>query len=61
MREVYGTADVERVSMLLDNVIAACAEQQIPETRQLGRTLQSWRTGILAHHTTGASNGQPNA
>jgi transposase len=48
---------VERASLLLDNVIAACEEEQIPEMRRLGRTLQSWRTEILAHHTTGASNG----
>jgi transposase len=57
LREVYGTGDVERASLLLDNVIAACEEEQIPEMRRLGRTLQSWRTEILAHHTTGASNG----
>ena len=57
LRGVYETTDVERAALLLDNVVAACQEEQIPELRRLGRTLKSWRTGILAHHTTGASNG----
>ena len=57
LREVYGTGEVEQASMLLDNVIAACGEERIPEMRRMGRTLTSWRTEILAHHTTEASNG----
>lgn len=61
LREMYGTGDVERASLLLDNVIAACEEEQIPEMRRLGRTLQSWRTEILAHHSTGGATGRPRA
>src|SRR5437588_12918696 len=33
----------------------ACAF--VAEIRSLGRTLSAWRTEILAHYTTGASNG----
>lgn len=57
LRAVYATTDAETASLLLDNVIAACEEERIPELRRLGRTLKSWRTEILAHHLTGASNG----
>src|SRR5207247_9134059 len=37
--------------------IAGCAEDDVEEIRALGRTLAAWRTEILAHHETGASNG----
>ncbi len=35
----------------------AVAEDDVEEIRSLGRTLAAWRTEILAHHETGASNG----
>ena len=57
LRGVYATRDVGEAAVLLENVIAACEEERIPELRRLGRTLKSWRTEILAHHTTGAGNG----
>ena len=57
LRGVYRTGDLEEARLLLDNVIAACQEERIPELRRLGRTLRSWHTEILAHHATGASNG----
>lgn len=57
LRGVYQTKDVDEAKVLLDNVIAACQEERIPELRRLGRTLRAWQTEILAHHTTGASNG----
>ena len=37
--------------------VAGCAADEVDEIRSLGRTLTSWRTEILAHHDTGASNG----
>ena len=42
---------------LLDKAIAGCAADEVAEVRSLGKTLASWRTEILAHHDTGASNG----
>jgi transposase len=57
LRAVYATSDAETARLLLDNVIAACEEERIPELRRLGRTLKSWRAEILAHHLTGAGNG----
>jgi transposase len=57
VRAVYAEDDVEAASMLLDNAIAACRTDSVPEIRTLGRTLGRWREEILNHHRTGASNG----
>ena len=58
LRGVYATSEVGEASLLLDNVIAArFEEERIQELRRLGRTLKAWRSEILAHHATGASNG----
>jgi hypothetical protein len=42
---------------LLDKAIAGCLDGEVAGIRALGRNLDSWRTEILAHHDTGASNG----
>jgi transposase len=57
VRSVYLTDDVDEAAVLLDNAIAACVEDEVPEIRTLGHTLSRWRTEILNHHRTGASNG----
>ena len=44
-------------ALLLDKTIEGCLADPVTEIRSLGRTLARWRTEILAHHTTGASNG----
>ena len=42
----------------LDDAIAWCtAPEAGPELARLAKTLRRWRAAILAHHTTGASNG----
>lgn len=56
MREVYLTDDPQDAAVLLDKAIAACSDDVVEEIRSLGNTLSSWRTEILAHHRTGASN-----
>jgi hypothetical protein len=57
VREVFLTDDPAEVAVLLDKAIAGCADDEVEEIRALGRTLAAWRTEILAHHETGASNG----
>ncbi len=57
VRDVYLTEDPAVAATLLDKVIAGCAEDEVEEIRSLGATLESWRTEILAHHESGASNG----
>jgi transposase len=57
VRDVYLAARVRDAQLLLDKTIAGCLTDSVPEIVSLGRTLQSWREEILAHHRTGASNG----
>jgi transposase len=57
VRDLYLTDDSAEAAVLLDKTIAGCAADEVPEIRSLGRTLAAWRTEILAHHDTGASNG----
>jgi len=58
VRDVYLTDDPNLAAELLDDAIAWCtAAESGPELRRLAKTLRRWRAEILAHHTTGASNG----
>jgi transposase len=57
VRDVYLTEDAADARLLLGKTIEGCRLDEVPEIRSLGRTLHRWRTEILAHHTTGASNG----
>lgn len=57
VRDVYLTDDPAEAALLLDKAIVACAADEVEEIRSLGYTLASWRAEILAHHSTGASNG----
>ena len=57
VRDVYLADTPSDAAILLDKAIAGCADDEVAEVRSLGTTLASWRTEILAHHDTGASNG----
>lgn len=57
VRDVYLADDPADAELLLDKTIEGCRLDQVPEIRTLGRTLGRWRTEILNHHHTGASNG----
>ncbi len=57
MRDIYLTDDVTEARVLLDKAIVGCKIDEVEEIRSLGDTLERWRTEILNHHRTGASNG----
>ena len=58
VRDVYLTDDVVEAERALDDAIDWCtAPGSGTELRRLAKTLRRWREEILAHHTTGASNG----
>lgn len=57
VRDVYLADDPADAALLLDKTIEGCRTDSVAEIRSLGRTLGRWRAEILAHHTTGASNG----
>ncbi len=61
VREVYAVEDPADATELLDAVIDECTTSEVKELRRLGGTLARWRTEILAHHTTGDSNGPTEA
>lgn len=61
VRDVYLAENVKDATTFLDKAIVGCAADDVPEIQALGRTLASWRTEILAHHETGASNGPTEA
>jgi len=54
---VYLAENYDDAAVLLDKAVAGCAADTVSEIVALGNTLGSWRAEILAHHTTGASNG----
>jgi transposase len=57
VRDVYLADTPADAATLLDKAITSCSADDVAEVRSLGKTLASWRTEILAHHHTGASNG----
>lgn len=57
VRDVYLVDDPADAATLLDKAIAGCLTDDVAEIQALGRTISRWRTEILNHHTTGASNG----
>jgi transposase len=57
VRDVYLTDDRTEAAVLLDKAITGCRADDVAEIRSLGHTLQRWRTEIVNHHRTGASNG----
>jgi transposase len=61
VRDVYLTNDVELATVRLDEAIAFTSASKTPEVKTLAKSLRRWRNQILAHHTTGASNGRTEA
>lgn len=61
VRAAYLTDDVEVATTRLDEAIAFAKASEVPEVKTLAKSLVRWRTEILAHHTTGASNGPTEA
>ena len=57
VRDVYLADTPAEAALLLNKTIVGCLTDDVAEIRSLGKTLRSWRTEILAHHDTGASNG----
>jgi transposase len=57
VRDIYLAENWRQARTLLDKAIAGCLDDDVTEIVALGNTLRSWRREILAHHSTGASNG----
>ncbi len=57
VRDIYLADTWADARTLLDKTITGCLADDVPEIVSLGKTLKRWRSEILAHHATGASNG----
>ncbi|MEO6157131.1 MAG: ISL3 family transposase [Ilumatobacteraceae bacterium] len=62
VRDIYITDDPDHAVVAFDRAITWCRDPDASaELRTLAKTLTRWRAEILAHHTTGASNGRVEA
>ena len=61
LRDCYAAAEPADAARLFDDFLAECRTSRVPELHRLAKTMTKWRTEILAHHTTGASNGPTEA
>jgi len=61
VRSIYLTDDVDEARVALEDAIAWCKASTVREVKRLGKLLNRWNREILAHHTTGASNGPTEA
>ena len=57
VRDIYLTEDPKVARVLLDKAVVGWNRDEVAEIRSLGDSLERWRTEILNHHRTGASNG----
>lgn len=57
LRDVHLTDDAGEATLLLDRATVGCFADEVAEIVSLRTTLKRWRTQILAHRATGASNG----
>ncbi len=61
LRWMYGADTRAEAAGRLDAFMAECRGSAARELHRLARTVARWRTQILAHHSTGASNGATEA
>ena len=61
LRWMYAAETPAVATLRFDTFIRECTDSAVPELHRLARTAMRWRTEILAHHTTGASNGPTEA
>ena len=58
---MYAVETRAEATRCLDAFLGECRESSVPELRRLAKPISRWRNEILAHHTTGASNGPTEA
>ena len=60
LRSMYVAGTSAEAARRLDAFLAECRDSTVPELHRL-KTVSRWRKEILAHHSTGASNGPTEA
>jgi transposase len=61
LRLIFSAPDRARAAQALYRRLVYCADAAIPELTRLARTIDSWRTELLAYFDTGVSNGPTEA
>jgi len=62
VRDIYLTDDPNEAAQRFERALAWCSDDDAPrELATIALMLRKWRTEILAHHTTGVSNGRVEA
>lgn len=62
VRDIYLTDDPTQAAQRFERALAWCSDDDAPrELATVALMLRKWRTEILAHHTTGVSNGRVEA
>lgn len=58
---MYAAQTSAEAARCLDAFLAECRDSTVPELHRLAKTVSRWRKEIVAHHSTGASNGRTEA
>lgn len=61
LRHSYAADTLVEAARRFDAFIREAKSSSVPELHRLAKTMSRWRTEILAHHRTGASNGPTEA
>jgi transposase len=61
LRAMYAASSRREAARRLERFLAECRESPAPELHRLAGTVARWRRQVLAHHTTGMSNGPTEA
>ncbi len=61
LRWMYAATTMVVAELRFDAFVKAAKSSEVPEMHRLAKTMTKWRTEILAHHSTGASNGPTEA
>jgi transposase len=61
LRSMYAAETRAEAARRLHAFLVECKESTVAEVHRLAKTVSRWRHEILAHHTTGASNGPTEA
>jgi transposase len=61
LRHMYAADTMAEAARRFDAFIKEAKSSAVPELHRLAKTMSRWRTEILAHHRSGASNGPTEA
>jgi transposase len=61
LRWMYAARTMAVATLRFDAFVNMAKSSSVPELHRLAKTMTKWRTEILAHHSTGASNGPTEA